>query len=65
MLLRKLRLRLFEEMKAHNWKVTFSIGAATFLDPPDTLDVIIRMADETMYSIKTRGKDDVAVSLVG
>lgn len=61
----KLRLRLLEEMKAHCWQVTFSIGAATFLDPPDSLDVIIRMADETMYAIKAHGKDNVSVSLVG
>jgi diguanylate cyclase (GGDEF)-like protein len=65
LVLRKLRLRLLEEMKAHRWQVTFSIGAATFLDPPDSLDVIIRMADETMYAIKAHGKDNVSVSLVG
>jgi GGDEF domain-containing protein len=52
-------------MKAHSWQMTFSIGAATFLDPPDSLDVIVRMADETMYAIKARGKDNVSVSLVG
>jgi diguanylate cyclase (GGDEF)-like protein len=61
----KLRLRLLEEMKTHCWQVTFSIGAATFLDPPDSLDVIILMADETMYAIKAHGKDNVSVSLVG
>jgi diguanylate cyclase (GGDEF)-like protein len=65
LVLRKLRLRLLEQMKAHSWQVTFSIGAATFLDPPDSLDVIIRMADETMYAIKAHGKDNVSVSLVG
>jgi diguanylate cyclase (GGDEF)-like protein len=65
LVLRKLRLRLLEEMKAHDWQVTFSIGAATFLDPPDSLDVIIRMADETMYAIKAHGKDNVSVALVG
>ncbi len=65
LVLSKLRLRLLEQMKAHSWKVTFSIGAATFLDPPDSLDVIIRMADETMYAIKAHGKDNVSVSLVG
>jgi diguanylate cyclase (GGDEF)-like protein len=65
LVLRKLRLRLLEEMEAHRWQVTFSIGAATFLDPPDSLDVIIRMADETMYAIKAHGKDNVSVSLVG
>ena len=65
LVLRKLQLQLLEEMKANSWQVTFSIGAATFLDPPDSLDVIIRMADETMYAIKARGKDNVSVSLVG
>ncbi len=61
----KLRLRLLEKMKAHSWQVTFSIGAATFLDPPDSLDVVIRLADETMYAIKAHGKDNVSVALVG
>jgi diguanylate cyclase (GGDEF)-like protein len=65
LVLDKLRLRLLEEMKAHSWQVTFSIGGATFLDPPDSLDVIVRMADETMYAIKAHGKDNVSVSLVG
>jgi diguanylate cyclase (GGDEF)-like protein len=65
LVLRELRLRLLEGMKAHGWQVTFSIGAATFLDPPDSLDVIVRMADETMYAIKAHGKDNVSVSLVG
>jgi diguanylate cyclase (GGDEF)-like protein len=65
LVLSKLRLRLLEEMKAHSWQVTFSIGAATFLDPPDSVDVIIRMADETMYAIKAHGKDNVSVRLVG
>jgi len=63
--LRKLRQRLLEQMTAHSWQATFSIGAATFLDPPDSLDVMIRMADETMYAIKAHGKDNVSVSLVG
>jgi diguanylate cyclase (GGDEF)-like protein len=65
LVLGKLRLRLLEQMKAHGWQMTFSIGAATFLDPPGSLDVIIRVADETMYAIKAHGKDNVSVSLVG
>jgi diguanylate cyclase (GGDEF)-like protein len=65
LVLHKLRLRLLEEMKSHSWQVTFSIGAATFLDPPDSLDMIIRVADETMYAIKAQGKNNVSVSLVG
>ena len=63
--LRKLRLKLLDAMKERGWEVTFSIGAVTFLDPPDSLDILVRMADETMYAIKARGKDDVSVCLMG
>jgi diguanylate cyclase (GGDEF)-like protein len=63
--LHKLRRGLLGEMQTHRWPVTFSIGAATFLDPPNSLDVMIRLADETMYAIKAQGKNNVSVSLVG
>jgi diguanylate cyclase (GGDEF)-like protein len=63
--LKKLRGKLLEAMKERGWNVTFSIGAATFLDPPDSLDIMVRMADETMYAIKARGKDNVSVCLLG
>jgi diguanylate cyclase (GGDEF)-like protein len=63
--LKKLRLKLLDAMQERGWNVTFSIGAVTFLDPPESLDILVRMADETMYAIKARGKDDVSVCLMG
>ncbi len=63
--LKKLRLKLLDAMRERGWDVTFSIGAVTFLDPPASLDILVRMADETMYAIKARGKNDVSVCLMG
>jgi PleD family two-component response regulator len=49
----KLQALLRVAMKARGWKVDFSIGLASFLDPPFSIDYIIRTADELMYSVKT------------
>jgi hypothetical protein len=40
-------------MSCLGWKVDFSIGLASFLDPPSSIDYIIRTADELTYSVKT------------
>jgi diguanylate cyclase (GGDEF)-like protein len=61
----KLRHLLLKEMKTHGFNITFSIGAAAFIAAPDSLDTMIRMADETMYAIKSHGKDSVSVCLMG
>jgi diguanylate cyclase (GGDEF)-like protein len=41
------------------WPVTFSIGIATFLIPPATVDELIKFADELMVSVKSSGKNMV------
>jgi diguanylate cyclase (GGDEF)-like protein len=48
---------LRRNMKEAGWPVTFSIGAVTFLNPPESVDEIIERADEIMYSIKETGKN--------
>ena len=45
------------EMEKNKWQVTFSIGLATFLKPPRTVEEIIAKADILMYSAKTSGKN--------
>jgi len=54
---RKLRDRLLETMGQSNWPVTFSIGALTFIQPPDTVDAMIAEADMLMYAVKRDGKN--------
>jgi diguanylate cyclase (GGDEF)-like protein len=55
--LNKLLTTLNQSMRQHRWPVTFSIGAVTFLSPPESTDAMIRRADEIMYSVKQAGKN--------
>ena len=60
----KLRTALMNEMNAHDWRVTFSIGAVTFNDPRVTAEEMIARADELMYSVKLSGKNRVEHSVL-
>jgi len=62
--LRKLHSLLRTAMKANGWNVDFSIGLASYLCPPESIDNIIRTADGLMYSVKARGKGNLAVALL-
>ncbi len=55
----RIQERLIAEMRANKWRVTFSIGAITFANPPDTADELVRMADSLMYSVKGSGKNAI------
>jgi diguanylate cyclase (GGDEF)-like protein/PAS domain S-box-containing protein len=61
----KLHSGLLETIGSNHWDVTFSIGAASFLVPPASLEEALRMADDTMYSVKNQGKNGVSVALIG
>ena len=62
--LRKLHDLLRAAMKANGWSVDFSIGLASYLCPPASIDNIIRTADGLMYSVKAKGKGNLAVALL-
>jgi diguanylate cyclase (GGDEF)-like protein len=55
--LSKVLQALDEAMLQGEYPVTFSIGAVTFLTPPESLQEMIGQADRVMYSIKTTGKN--------
>jgi diguanylate cyclase (GGDEF)-like protein len=55
--LTKLVNELNRRMQQNHWPVTFSIGAVTFLAPPESLQEMIKRADEAMYSAKASGKN--------
>jgi len=57
LVLNKVLRKLNRRMKQNHWAVTFSIGAVTFLTPPESLQEMIKRADDAMYSAKTRGKN--------
>ena len=55
--LNKIRDNLDHAMADRAWPVSFSIGAATYIQAPATVDEVIRNADELMYSVKHSGKN--------
>lgn len=52
-----LKTGLLDRMGKHGWPVTFSIGVATFVTPPETLDEMIELSDALMYAVKRTGKN--------
>ena len=56
----KLRQALSDVVPAHGWRITASIGVATFLVPPESVDALLAAADRLMYQAKQGGKNTVA-----
>lgn len=53
----KLQNDLLEEMRQAQWPITFSIGVSTCNHPTQTVDDLVKMADELMYSVEHGGKN--------
>lgn len=49
----------------NRWPVTFSVGVATFVKPPDSIDDMMREVDSLMYSVKKTGKNNVSYGVFG
>lgn len=48
---------LLETMDKNLWPVTFSIGAITYINCPESVDEIIEKSDYLMYCIKNKGRN--------
>jgi diguanylate cyclase (GGDEF)-like protein len=59
-LLSRLIPGLREKMESRGWPVTASVGIVACIDPPGSVDEILGMADEVMYSVKRRGRNGIA-----
>jgi diguanylate cyclase (GGDEF)-like protein len=55
----KLQKQLLSVMKNNQWRVTFSIGLASYHSAPDSVDETIKAADELMYHVKHNGKNNI------
>ena len=62
---RKLESQLAAVMRQGNWPVTVSVGAATFEKPPESVEQMVRLVDELMYSAKALGKNRMEKRVVG
>jgi diguanylate cyclase (GGDEF)-like protein/PAS domain S-box-containing protein len=60
----KLRRILLETVEARQWPVTLSIGVATFVKPVDSVAMLVKVADDLMYSAKGQGKNCIIASSV-
>jgi diguanylate cyclase (GGDEF)-like protein len=61
----RMRRSLLEHAGAAGTAVTVSMGAATFREPPDSLDEMIRAADRLLYEAKSAGGDRAAYGTYG
>jgi hypothetical protein len=52
-------------MKQNGWRITFSIGAVTFLAPPVSVQEMIAGADQGMFAVKNSGKKPVTARSAG
>jgi len=64
-LLGRLRATLGEAMTRHGWRVGFSVGAATFVEPAISVDQMMARADELMYEAKKTSKGTLKLLVVG
>jgi diguanylate cyclase (GGDEF)-like protein len=55
----RIHASLLEEMLRNGWMVTFSLGVVTFNEDPKSVDMMVKMADNAMYSVKAAGKNGV------
>lgn len=55
----RVRQMLLARMAGCESGVTFSLGAATYSVPPDSVDEIVGRADKLMYDVKNSGKNSI------
>jgi diguanylate cyclase (GGDEF)-like protein len=60
---KKIRTGILESMQLRKLPVTASLGVVTCQAIPKSPEVLIKMADELMYSIKNHGKDGIGYSV--
>jgi GGDEF domain-containing protein len=52
-------------MLLNGWSITFSVGVVTFLEVPETVDDMVRLADAAMYEIKSTSKSGMSFHIQG
>ncbi len=62
--IQKSRSALLEAMDQNQWRITVSIGVVNCCAPPESVEEIVKKADELMYQVKKSGKNGIAYSTV-
>ena len=59
-----IRKALLRNVSETNYDITFSIGVATFIRPPKSIDELIKESDKLMYQVKRHGKDNIMQKII-
>lgn len=62
--LNRMRAAVHTIAERSGYRISVSMGAATFVRPPDDVSALVRAADELMYEAKNAGKDRIAQGTV-
>ena len=65
MVMSRVSTALAAAMESNGWPVTFSMGVVTYASPPDTVNALVKIADDVMYSVKRNGKNSVRHAVFG
>ncbi len=52
-------------MQKNQWPVTLSLGVVTFIEPPSTVDEMLKISDGLMYAAKNHGKNTIKYEVFG
>jgi diguanylate cyclase (GGDEF)-like protein len=52
-------------MQKNQWPVTLSLGVVTFIQPPSTVDEMLKISDGLMYGAKNNGKNTIRYEVLG
>jgi diguanylate cyclase (GGDEF)-like protein len=52
-------------MQKNQWPVTLSLGVVTFIQPPSTVDEMLKISDGLMYAAKNNGKNTIKHEVLG
>lgn len=63
-ILKRIQKNLSKLENKNNLKITLSIGVAVFKIPPPSVEAMIKIADELMYGVKNKTKNDVLVRVI-
>jgi diguanylate cyclase (GGDEF)-like protein len=61
----RVQKNLLDIVQKNGWPVTFSIGVVTFISPLDSIDEVIKKADDLMYLVKKSGKNTISYEVLG
>ncbi|NJM58121.1 MAG: GGDEF domain-containing protein [Synechococcales cyanobacterium RU_4_20] len=61
----RVQAQLMRIVRHHGWPISFSIGVATFVKLPPTVQEIVEQADGLMYDVKLHGKNRIKYEVIG